>query len=659
MWRPFPAANQRIARGSVKDLKTEKEEATAAAKQTALTESSLHNPEPDYYKPFLEISPDRRERFRQRLCRLYGEEVAGEYLPELERILRVYYAHKPEKMIEKEEHFVPEERFSEKDLIIITYGDLLQGEERSPLATLERLASTYLRATNTLHLLPFFPSSSDKGFAIIDFETVDPNLGTWQDLEDLGGRYKLMFDGVFNHVSSKSRWFQEFLNGNPRYKKFFIAYDPEERLTKEELELITRPRTSDVLTRFQSINGPIYVWTTFSPDQIDLDFRNPEVLIRIIEILLFYVRHGADIIRLDAVTYLWAEPGTPCANLHQTHEIIKLYRDILDWVAPTVALITETNVPHQENIAYFGNGYDEAHMVYNFALPPLVLHTFYTEDSTALSDWAGSLKTPSPTTTFFNFLDSHDGIGLLGVRGILSKEEIDSIVRNAREHGALISYRACKEGEQEPYEINTTWFSALNGEESGEDLDLQVNRFLASRVISLVLRGVPGIYLHGLMGTKNDMDAVLATKSNRAINRTVIDSNAIIEAMADPDSKLSRMTKHYTYTVLRSQHREFHPNGDQKVLKLSPQLFSVLRTSPEGGDHILAMINISKHALLIEIPLSEIGLGHSLWVDLISNQEKIATNKTLAVSFEPYGVLWLKPSEEIKTRCHAEAEYMG
>ncbi len=637
----------------VKDFKTKREEATAAPVQTPLTESSLHNPEPDYHRPILEIPPDRRERLHKRLTNLYGDELAGEYLPELERILRVYYAHKPKRMIEKEMHFVPEELFSEKDLILITYGDLLLGEERSPLATLARLAGTYLRATNTLHLLPFFPSSSDRGFSIIDFETVDPRLGTWQDIEDLEGRYKLMFDGVFNHVSSKSRWFQEFLNGNPYYKKFFIAYDAKDQLTKEEMEIITRPRTSDVLTRFQSINGPVYVWTTFSPDQIDLDFRNPDVLMRIIEVLLLYIRHGADIIRLDAVTYLWAEPGTPCANLHQTHEIIRLYRDILDLIAPTVALITETNVPHRENIAYFGNGSDEAHMVYNFALPPLVLHTFYTEDSTALSDWAQSLQPPSPFATFFNFLDSHDGIGLLGVRGILSKEEIDSIVRKAGEHGALISCRACKEGEQEPYEINTTWFSALNREDSGEDLDLQVNRFLATRVISLVLRGVPGIYLHGLMGTKNDMDAVLATESKRAINRTVIDSNAIVEAMANPDSKLSRMTKHYTYTVLRSQHREFHPNGDQKVLKLSPRLFSVLRTSPEGGDHILAMINISKHAFPIEIPFSEIGLEHSRWVDLISNQETIAANNRLAVSFEPYGVLWLKPSEEIQG--HVEA----
>ncbi len=609
--------------------------------------SSLHNPEPDYGRPLLDIPPESRERIRQRLSRLYGEEVAEAYLPELERIVRVHHAHKPESLIREEERFVAEERFSEKDLIIITYGDLIQGEELSPLATLANVAGTYLRATNTLHLLPFFPSSSDRGFSIIDFETVDPNLGTWRDIEDLEGRYKLMFDGVFNHVSSKSRWFQEFLNGNPEYRDFFIAYDSETELSREELELIKRPRTSEVLTRYQGIYGPVRVWTTFSPDQIDLNFRNPNVLMRIIEVLLLYVRHGADIIRLDAVTYLWTELGTPCANLEETHEIVKLYRDILDLAAPMVALVTETNVEHEDNVAYFGNGHDEAHMVYNFALPPLVLYSFYTEDSTALSDWAASLQQPSATTTYFNFLDSHDGIGLLGARGILNDEQIELVVRRAEANGALVSFRSGGNGTKEPYELNTTWFSALNGEDGGEDLDLQVDRFLATRVISLVLRGVPGIYLHGLMGTKNDMDAVLASDSNRAINRTVIDSKAIMEAMADPDSKLSRMTKLYTYTVLRSEHREFHPNGAQTVLKLAPELFSVLRTSPEGSDRILALVSISKETVRCEIPVAETGVKADRWMDLIGNRELTAEQDKLEVTIAPYGVLWLKPAVEI------------
>ena len=245
------------------------------------------------------------------------------------------------------------------------------------MATLSKFSGKrFSPIINTLHILPFFPYSSDRGFSIIDFETVDPQLGTWADIEDIEGRFQLMFDGVINHVSSKSRWFQEFLNGDRYYGKFFISYEDPDALTTAQRQVIFRPRTSDILTPFNTINGTRYVWTTFSRDQVDLNYHNPEVLLRVLEILLVYVRHGADIIRLDAITYIWAEPGTPCVHLQQTHAIVKLFRDVLDAVAPTVALITETNVPHKENISYFGNGCDEAQMVYNFALPPLVLHAF-------------------------------------------------------------------------------------------------------------------------------------------------------------------------------------------------------------------------------------------------------------------------------------------
>ena len=423
---------------------------------------TIHDQEPDYIKPLLEIPSEIHERVFNRLRFLYGEAVAETYILELERILKVYYAHKPQELIDREKSFVPEDRFTEKDVILITYGDILRGEEHSPLATLAKFCDSYLEGNiNTLHILPFFPYSSDRGFSIIDFETVDPDLGTWQDIEELENRYQLMFDGVINHVSSKSRWFQEFLNDNPYYGDFFITYTSPDDLTPEQRRMIFRPRTSDILTEFQTINGPIYVWTTFSQDQIDLNYKNPNVLMRVIEILLMYVRHGADIIRLDAITYLWADPGTRCVHLDQTHEIVKLLRDVLNAAAPGVSLITETNVPHEENISYFGNGNDEARMVYNFALPPLVLHTFYTENTTVLSEWAEKLKTGSNTTTFFNFLDSHDGIGVVGVKDILQKEDVDFVIRKAKEHGGYISYKTGKDGAKEPYEINITGSAPL------------------------------------------------------------------------------------------------------------------------------------------------------------------------------------------------------
>ena len=607
---------------------------------------TVHHQEPDFSRPLFELSPEVRQRIAGRLEFLYGDETARKYMVELERICQVYYAHKPLDMIERDKTFIPEERFTEEDLILITYGDLVQGDEPSPLATLARFCDDHFNgAINTLHILPFFPFSSDRGFSIIDFKTVDPNLGSWHDIEDLEGRYQLMFDGVINHVSSKSEWFREFLNGNPLYKDFFTAYDSPDDLTPEQRRLIFRPRTSDILSHYQSIKGPVYVWTTFSADQVDLNFQNPNVLLRVIEVILCYVRHGADIIRLDAVTYLWDEPGTTGIHLDQTHEIVKLMRDVLDTVTPGVALITETNVPHAENISYFGNGHDEAHMVYNFALPPLVLHTFYREDVTALSNWARSLSPPSKTTSFFNFLDSHDGVGLMAVKDILSREDIDYIVRQASEHGGLISYKAAGDGTEEPYELNITWFSALNKEGADEDLAFQAKRFVASRSIALVLQGVPGIYLHGLIGTSNDIKAVLETQSKRAINRTVIKARAIEDALKDPRSKLSHIDRGLgALMAVRAGRRAFHPNGEQRVLSISTGVFTVLRISPEGDQSVLCLTNVTDNEYTLRVPRTLLESDKIRWYDLVGQKTFEATGESLNITMQPYDVMWLEPA---------------
>ena len=615
---------------------------------------SMYAPKPDYSRKAYHCPAATREKFRRRLASIYSEETAGAYLPELERILQVFYAYKPLDMIEKEANYNPENRFTEKDVILITYGDLIHGEEPSPLATLANFCDTYLEGTiNTVHILPFFPYSSDRGFSIIDFNTVDPRLGTWNDIRELGKHYRLMFDGVINHVSAKSHWFQEFLNGNPYYKNFFISYNSPEELTKEQRSLIFRPRTSDILVKFDTVNGPAYVWATFSADQIDLNYKNPEVLMRVLEILLLYVRHGASIIRLDAVTFLWAEPGTRCIHLEQTHEIVKLFRDILDAVAPPVALISETNVPHEENISYFGNGQDEAQMVYNFALPPLVLHTFYSQDATVLSRWAAGLETNSPTTTFFNFLDSHDGIGLMAVKNILKPKEIDNIVAKTLGHGGFISYKTGSDGREEPYEANITWFSALsNDEEDQGDLAFQVKRFVASRCIAMILPGVPGIYLHSLLGSKNDVNAVLKTDSKRDINRTVIDGQLITKALEDPLSKISRISRELGRLIaIRSRKRAFHPNGKQHILNLVPEVFSVLRLAPEQDQCILALINVSNNVCHLEIDCTQLKLGNVCiaerhWYDIVSGMEWLAEDGKISITMMPYDVMWLESYRE-------------
>jgi glycosidase len=600
---------------------------------------------PDYTKPLLEIPEENKARMRAKLVFLYGAEAADKHLPELERILRVHYAHKPDELIDQDRYFKPEERFNERDMVMITYGDLLRGKKHSPLASLAYFLERPLKdLINTIHILPFFPYSSDRGFAVTDFRNVDPKLGSWDDIREVGSKFKLLFDGVLNHASAQSLGFQEFLNGQPRFRDVVIHYHSPEDLPPEQRRLIRRPRTSDILTRFDSIKGPVYVWTTFSSDQVDLNYRNPLVLLFVIDVLLMYVRHGADIIRLDAVTYLWRELGTECASLKQTHEIIKLFRDVLDTVAPSVALLTETNVPHEENISYFGSGRDEAQMVYNFALPPLVLHTFYRGECTALSRWASNLAYPSATTTYFNVLDTHDGVGLQGVKNILPRQEIDAIVERALSHNAFVSYKTGVNGKDEPYEINSTWWGALNRSGSDEAPIIQVKRFIASRSISLALKGVPGIYIHGMLDTDNDPEVVKKTGSKRDINRTVIDEEYLDRTLSDPDSRLALIRPRLRRLAeIRINHRAFHPNGEQKILMVSPAVFSVLRVSPDGNGRLLTLTNVTAQTATVEVATSELGTDEGVWQDLIDGEKYVVGENLLRLLLEPYDVLWLKP----------------
>jgi glucosylglycerate phosphorylase len=606
---------------------------------------TYYDAHPDFTRPLDKIPADIRERMLGRLRFLYGDAAAGTIMPELERILQVHQAHKPPEMLEKEKTYDPRERFSEQDMVLITYGDIVKGPGKTPLSTLHDFVNTYNRgAINTLHILPFFPYSSDRGFAVVDFKLVDPELGSWADIRDKKRRYDLMFDAVLNHVSSRSELFREFLNGNPRHSDFFIAFDSPDDLTSDQRKKIFRPRTSDILTRFDTLRGPKWVWTTFSEDQVDLNFRNPEVLIQVLDSMLFYIRHGADLLRLDAVTYIWAEPGTESVHLPQTHEIIKLLRDIVDCVGSGVALVTETNVPHEKNISYFGDGSDEAHMVYNFALPTLVLHTFYREDSRMLSRWAADVKPPSDTATFFNILDTHDGVGLQGAKEILSPENITFIVKTACDRGAYVSHKKMEDRSEEPYEINTTWWSAINNDKGREDLTRQVRRYIASRSIALVLRGVPGIYVHGFMGTANDHGRVKETGVKRDVNRAFIDSEQAARDMTDPGSKLflirSAAAKLH---LLRTRHRAFHPRGGQKVLHLSSGVFAVVRISPEGDDRILALTNVTGKKIRLKIPLTDVGTDAGVWLDLVSETRREARGGALEIPLDPYQVAWLKP----------------
>lgn len=602
---------------------------------------------PDYSGPGLEPDETLVARIRERLTRLYGAESCDAVYAELLRHMRVHHAHATPEIANEEAKFKPSERFTERDIVMITYGDLVTSKTRSPLETLGDFAEVFFRGLiTTIHILPFFPYSSDRGFAVVSYDEVDPNLGTWDDIAALNRSFKLMFDGVVNHCSAQSSMFQGFLDGDPSYRDHFISFESRDAIPPDALAAILRPRTSDLLTEFDTIDGPRYVWTTFSEDQVDLNFKAPEVMLSIVATLLDYVRRGADIIRLDAITYLWYELGTTCAHLDQTHEVVKLFRDILDVVAPHVALISETNVPHEDNITYFGDGNDEAQLVYNFALPPLALHAFLTSNAETLSGWAAKLETPSDTAMFFNFLDSHDGIGVMGARGILSEDDIQVMCDAVVAGGGQVGMKSNGDGSESPYELNATWLSALGG--GNEDgIDTQVSRFIASRAVALAIQGVPAIYLPSMFGSENDIAAVQRDGVRRSINRKTIQEHELFEAFSDPDSIHTRIAKRFIDLIeKRTALPAFHPNAQQQVVNIDPRLFAVVRTPENGDGAVLCVVNVSKEDVDVDATAKQLGVIPGRYRNLIDESETELTDSPWHGHFVPYAVAWFTAQPE-------------
>ncbi len=440
---------------------------------------------------------------------------------------------------------------TQRDAILITYGDQVREPGVAPLRTLTDFCRKHLRGVvSGVHILPFYPYSSDDGFSVMDYRTVDPALGTWDDVARLGHDFRLMFDAVINHASRQGAWFQGFLRDEPRYRDYFIVVEGD-----PDLSAVVRPRALPLLTEVQTAAGPKRVWTTFSDDQIDLNYTNPDVLLEVLDILLFYVAQGAEFIRLDAIAFLWKEIGTSCLHLPQTHRVVQLIRAVLDEVAPHVRLITETNVPHRDNISYFGDGHNEAQLVYNFALPPLTLHALRTGDARVLSEWAAGLILPSEQTTFFNFLASHDGIGLNPARGILPEAEIAALVAGVEAHGGLVSYKTNPDGSRSPYELNINYFDALNDPQADEPLATQMDRFMASQAILLAMIGVPGIYFHSLFGSRGWPEGVAQTGRNRTINRQKLALPALEAELADPRSLRAQVFRRYAACCERGPRR--------------------------------------------------------------------------------------------------------
>lgn len=524
--------------------------------------------------------------------------------------------------------------WDESDVVLITYADTIRRADEKPLVTLhEFLTDCLADAVSAVHILPFFPYSSDDGFSVMDYLAVNESHGTWEDIERIAGDFKLMADLVINHMSARSRWFENFRKRVDPGKDYFF-----EASLQDDLTAVVRPRTSPLLNPVMTEDGERYVWCTFSEDQVDLNFANPKVLIEFIAIIRRYLERGVILFRLDAVAFLWKEPGTPSIHLQQTHELIKILRLLIEHHSPQAVVITETNVPNRENLTYFGNA-NEAHAIYNFSLPPLLIHTLVTGNCRHLKTWLMSMPPAQMGTTYLNFIASHDGVGLRPTDGLLSEDERQGLINTMESFGGKVSYRRTEDGRDQPYEMNIALYDALKGTIRGGADHWQLQRFLCAHTVMLALEGIPAFYIHSLLATENDYERAEHTGRLRSINRGQWNLDAIESELANPLSHHSQAFKELKRLIaIRRRQPAFHPNATQFTLHLGLQLFGFWRQSMRRDQSIFCIHNISDEVQ--QIALSDINLiGTEEWVDLISGLR--VDDLSGDITLKPYQSVWL------------------
>lgn len=523
--------------------------------------------------------------------------------------------------------------WSEKTTVLITYGDTLVRAGEKPLEQLAHFLETNLRDVITsVHILPFFPYSSDDGFAVMDYKTVRPHLGDWQDIQNIGNKFQLMADLVINHASAQSGWFKGYLAGEAAYEDFFFTAKPSDNLSQ-----VVRPRPSPLLTPFESHEGEKYLWCTFGPDQVDLNFANPNVLLEFISIMRHYLDNQVRIFRLDAVAFLWKEVGTPSIHLPQTHEIIRLMRTLTDFSDEGILLITETNVPNHENLTYFGNQ-NEAHLIYNFSLPPILIHALLTGNVYYLKKWLMEMPPTQKGCAYLNFVAGHDGIGLRPATGILEEHDLQEMIDCVMQFGGAISTRSAGDGTERPYEMNISLYDALKGTVAGED-ELQNERFIAAQTVMMALEGVPAFYIHSLLATPNDYEKYNKSGQKRCINRHQYNYEDLLQKLSDETSDQSVILKEITRLLeIRTRQLAFHPNAIQFTLQLPEGLFGFWRQSVSRNQDIFCITNVTNAA--IDLPLHSLNMFVGVkWTDLLSGETYETRDRD--VTLQPYQSLWI------------------
>ena len=518
---------------------------------------------------------------------------------------------------------------SEKTSLVISYGDNIYSSQSSSMKIFQKFFQKNLeKLFDTIHFLPFYPSSSDSGFAVKDHYQIDKKIGNWSDLKKISKSKKIMADVVINHASARGLWFKNFLKRKKPGKDYFLTVNSKFNTSK-----VVRPRDHKLLKKIKIFEKNDYLWRTFSPDQIDLNFKNPSVLLRFIKIIIYLINNGVTIFRLDAIAYLWKQNGTECINLSQTHEIIKLLRVVTSLLNVQTLIITETNLPEKENLSYFGKN-NEANWVYNFSLPPLLIHAFLFENSSYLNQWSRKLPSTKHGNCYLNFIASHDGIGIRPTEGILNEKTLSSFLKRLKKNGSKFSYRKVQNKSKKVYEANITVFDALRKSDFDPKGLFFLERYVSAHAIMVSFEGVPAVYFNSLFGKSNDEAKYIITGNNRDVNRYKWNFNNITTKLRDKKSKQSIFYRNIGALLeTKRKQKAFHPNASRININLGPKIFCFKRISKDKKQSIICMTNLSSK---IQTPnFKKIGN----YRDLLNSNLKFREGTALIL--KPFQTVWL------------------
>ena len=518
---------------------------------------------------------------------------------------------------------------SEKTTLVICYGDSVYSEKNKSIRVFKNFFQKKLKNYfNTIHFLPFYPSSSDSGFAVKDHYKIDSKLGNWFDIKSFSKKSDIMADMVINHSSARGLWFKNFLKAKRPGKDYFLTVDSKFNTSK-----VVRPRDHKLLKKIDIFNKTDYLWRTFSPDQLDLNFKNPAVLLRFIKIMINLINHGVTIFRLDAIAYLWKESGTKCINLNKTHEIIKLLRVISGLLNTQTLIVTETNLPEKENLSYFGKN-DEANWIYNFSLPPLLIHAFLFENNSYLYNWSKKLPKSKNGNCYLNFIASHDGIGMRPTEGLLSSKALKDFLYRLKKNGSKFSYRKIQNKSKKIYEANITVFDALK-KTNYDNGKFSFERYISAHSIMIAFEGVPAVYFNSIFGASNDEAKFVITGNNRDVNRYKWNLKNISNKLNNKDSKEYYFYKKISNLLsIKKKQKAFHPNASRENINLGPKIFCFKRESINKKQTIICITNLSS-----KIQYLKLSKKFLKYKDLLGSKIFFTIDKK--IKLDPCQTIWL------------------